>query len=347
MKIKFPCPKALVCVVCFVLLCALAIVGLACSSKEVPTVVVYTALDEMYSRPILDAFERDTGIHVEPVYDTEAAKTTGLVTRLIQERNRPRADVFWNNEVAQTIVLKNKEVLAQYRSPSADAIPAKFKDADGYWAAFAARGRVLIYNTGLVETPPTSILDFTKEEWRGKAAIAKPLFGTTATHGAALFVLWGDEKAKAFFKALNANDVAVLAGNATVRDLVAQGEYAVGLTDTDDANGAIEDGLPAQWLFPDQGADGIGTLVIPNTVALIKDGPNSEGGKRLIDYLLSPGVEAQLARMRSIQIPLNPAVEAPEGVPKLEDIKTMQVDFSDVAAKMGGSARYFQEEFLR
>jgi len=330
---------------------AFAIIGtvlcLAGCGKQGSSVVVYTALDEMYSRPILDVFENETGIAVRASYDTEAAKTTGLVTKLIAEQRRPRADVFWNNEIAQTILLKNKGVIEPYFSPSAAAIPSEFKDPEGYWTGFAARARVIIYNTDIVRGAPTSVRDFLKPEWSGRTAIALPLFGTTATHAAALFALWGDEEAKQFFRDLLENDVAVLAGNATVRDMVARGEYAIGLTDTDDANGAVEDGLPARWLLPDQEEGGIGTLVIPNTVALIKGGPNPDGGKKLIDYLLSPEVEGRLARMRSIQIPLNPAVETPDNVPDLAKIRAIGVSFDAIAENMPDAAEFVEKEFLR
>jgi iron(III) transport system substrate-binding protein len=325
----------------------LPFVLLAAGACFAETVVAYVALDEMYSRPILDAFEAAAGVEVEAVYDTEAAKTTGLVNRLLAERNRPRADVFWNNEVAQTVVLKDAGALDAYMSPAASAIPARFKDADGYWTGFAARARVIIYNTDLVTDPPKSIRALLDPAWAGKAAIAKPLFGTTATHAAALFAAWGREEAEGFFLGLLKNDIAVLAGNATVRDQVARGAYAWGLTDTDDANGAVEDGLPAKWLLPDQEDDGIGTLVIPNSVALVKGGPNPAGGKALIDYLLSPAVEKRLAELRSMQIPLNPAVEAPDRVPKLPSIRTMDVPFEAMAAEMPESVAFIREEFLK
>ncbi len=318
-----------------------------CGGEAAREVVVYTALDEMYSKPILDEFEQRTGIHVLPVYDTEAAKTTGLVNRLIAESSRPRADVFWNNEVAQTIVLKNKGILEPYESPSASGVPDRFKDPDAYWTGFAARGRVIIYNTGLVQDPPASILAFLDEQWSGRAAVAKPLFGTTATHAAALFTVWGDDRAKEFFEGLRQNDVAILSGNATVRDMVASGEYAIGLTDTDDANGAVLDGRPAKWLFPDQESGGLGTLIIPNSVALIKDGPHPEAAKALIDFLLDPEVESKLARTRSIQIPLHTGLDVPDNVPVLATIRTMDVDFEEVAAKMAETAGFMTKEFLR
>ena len=91
----------------------------------------------------------------------------------------------------------------------------------------------------------------------------------------------------------------------------------------------------------------MGTLVIPNTVALIKDGPNPDQGKALIDFLLRPETEACLAGTRSIQIPLNPRVKAPENVPDLAKIKTMAVDFGTVAGEMPKSAVFIREEFLK
>ncbi len=333
----------------FVVFTALApvLMAIGCAREDGPEVVVYVSLDELYSRPILDEFERRSGIRVRAQYDTEAAKTTGLVNRILAERGRPRADVFWNNEVAQTIALKNAGALEPYASPSRAAIPEAFKDPDAYWTGFAARARVIIYNTELVSEPPTSIRDLLSEEWSGSAAIANPLFGTTATHAAALFAVWGDDTARDYFAGLRSMRVAVLPGNATVRDLVARGEYALGLTDTDDANGGVLDGFPVAWVLPDQEAGGLGTLVLPNTVALVRGGPNSESGKRLIDYLLGPEVEAALAASRSIQIPLNPAVKAPENVPALAEIRTMDVDFDEISRRMPQTAAFIREEFLQ
>ena len=76
-------------------------------------------------------------------------------------------------------------------------------------------------------------------------------------------------------------------------------------------------------------------------------GPNPAAGRRLIDFLLGPGVEARLAAMRSIQIPLNPAVETPQNVPALSEIHTMNVTFEAIAAEMETTAARIQKEFLR
>ncbi len=310
-------------------------------------VVVFTALDQIFSEPILQEFEKISGIRVKALYDIEATKTTGLVNRLIAEKNNPQCDVFWNNEVIKSIILKQKNVLQPYFSPSAKQIPNTFKDKDGYWTGFAARARVLVANTQGLEAAnrPESILDLTRPEFKGKAAIANPLFGTTATHVAALFSFWGETKAKQFFKDLKSNDIRIVDGNSVVKDRVGAGAILAGFTDTDDANVGIEAGLPIDKIFPDK--EGMGTLLIPNTVALIAGCPHPEEAKQLIDYLLSKEVERKLAFCPSVQMPLRKDVPTPPKFVSIDQIKTMPVDFEKVAAVMDKSVRFVQEEFIR
>jgi iron(III) transport system substrate-binding protein len=319
-----------------------------CSNrKSAEQVVIYTSLDKVFSQPILEAFEKESGIKVLAVYDSEATKTTGLVNRLIAEKGNPQADVFWNSETGRTIVLKQKDVLAKYVSPSASDIPPQFKDPDGYWSGFAARCRILIYNTDLLEKEnlPKSIFELTQPEWNKKVALAYPLFGTTATHAAALFAHLGNEKAKEYFEALKANGAMITDGNASARDRVADGTVPMGFTDTDDAFVAINQGKPVDIVWPDK--DGIGTLLIPNTVALIKGGPNPVAGKKLIDFLLSPEVEEMLAHCESGQIPLRSSVKRPPNVPTLDKIKAMKVDYEKIADLMETSGRFLQKLFIR
>jgi iron(III) transport system substrate-binding protein len=320
-----------------------------CKDKNIPQqqVVVYTSLDKIFSQPILDLFEKETGIKVLDVYDSEATKTTGLVNRLIAEKNAPQADVFWNSETGRTIVLKQKGVLEIYVSPSASDIPPQFKDPESYWTGFAARCRILIYNTNKLnkDEMPKSIFELTDPQWKDKVALAYPLFGTTATHASALFVHLGEEKAKEYFQALKDNSVLITDGNASSRDRVADGTVSVGFTDTDDAYVAVNQNRPVDIVWPDK--EGAGTLLIPNTVALIKGGPNPDAGKKLIDFLLSPKVEEMLAHCESGQIPLRPNIKRPAYVPKLGDVKAMEVDYEKISEWMEPSGKFLQKLFVR
>jgi len=301
-------------------------------------VVVYTSLDRPYAEPVLREFERQSGLRVRDVYDTEATKSLGLATRVASERGRPRADVFWSSEVIRVIGLQEQGLLAAYRSPNAEGIPMRFKDADGFWTGFAARARVIVYNTKFVRQPPRSRFDFEKPEWRGAVAMANPLFGTTATEAAALFELLGPEKARAHFRALAANGLRIVNGNSVAADWTARGEVRAALTDTDDALTRMRGGAHLAMVYPDQESgdgDALGTLVIPNTVALVRDGPNAENGRRLIDHLLSPAVEAALATGDARQMPLRSGVETSSDTPRLAQLRAFDVDFARVAKQSG------------
>jgi len=279
-----------------------------CSAKEQTppaedSVVVYTSLDQAFSEPILREFERQTGIKVKPVYDTEAAKTTGLVNRLISQKDRPDCDVYWNNEIVQTQRLADLGVLAPYESPNAGRIPPQFRDPAHRWIGFAARGRVIIYNTRKVSRAdaPTSVDDLLAPRWRGQVAIARPLFGTTLTHMAVMHQAGGPEALRAFLRGLRQNQAALCAGNGPVRDQVAAGERAVGLTDTDDAYEAMQSGKDVAVVLAGVGGR---PVLIPNTVSVIANAPHPSSARRLADYLLSADVERRLASGPSAQIPL-------------------------------------------
>jgi iron(III) transport system substrate-binding protein len=312
--------------------CLVFVASLIGCGRSANTIVIYTSVDRDYSEPILTAYQQQNPqLKIDVIYDSELTKTTGLYQRLLQEKRNPQADVFWNNEIVRTIQLKNADVLAPYKSAAAEDIPALYKDAGGYWTGFSARARVTIINTAMVpETEtPASVPALAQPRYTGKIGMAKPEFGTTVTHMAALYATIGKGLLTLHLNRAIANQMKVLPGNAVVRDEVAKGNLAFGLTDTDDAYAAIADGKPVRMAFLDQ--NGEGTLLIPNTVSLIKDCANPEGGKKLIDYLLSADVEAKLAQSRARQIPVRSSIPRPDGVPSIDSIKAMKVDYNKIA----------------
>ncbi|MFA5795048.1 MAG: extracellular solute-binding protein [Candidatus Brocadiia bacterium] len=319
----------------------------ACGKTPNNEVVIYNALDEVFSGPILKDFETTTGIKVKMLTDTEAVKTVGLVTRLIEEKDNPQADVFWNNEIGWTLVMKQKGMFESYQAESARNIPDTYKDKNGFWTGFAARARVILYNTSLVQENevPQSILDFTKPIYKGRVAIARPVVGTMATHAAALFVNLGEAETKKFFIELKANDCKIVAGNMMAAKMVANGEIAICLTDTDDANGMMLDNKPVKMVYPDQ--SGMGALVLPNSIALIKGGPNQENGKKLIEYILKAETEQKLAKLPSAQMPLRAELASYSPMFNLASIKIMAIDYNKLADWLESSKKFIYDEFLK
>ncbi|MCG8448919.1 MAG: extracellular solute-binding protein [Pirellulales bacterium] len=309
-------------------------------------VVVYTALDEEFSQPIFDEFTRKTGIVVLAKFDTESTKTVGLTQALFAERDRPRCDLFWNNEIVNTLRLDQAGILSRYATDAARGFPSQYRSTTESWYGFAARARVILVNTDLVpeESWPSSILDLTDSTWRGRVGLAKPLAGTTASHAACLFAVWGEKRAQEFFHAVKAN-ARIMSGNKQVALAVAAGELAFGLTDTDDAMVELDNGRSVAIVYPDQAKEQLGTLFIPNTIALIEGAPRRESAEQLIDFLLSPTVERLLAAGPSAQIPLNPEVGYQPRVESPHTIRAMAVDFEAAARHWNTAAEFLRQEF--
>jgi iron(III) transport system substrate-binding protein len=254
----------------------------ACSPSDRAEVVVYAAQDQVYAEPILQEFSRQTGIRVRPVFDSEAVKTVGLANRLLAERTRPQADVFWGNEE-----LRTRQLAAQ----------GVFESSRGV-ASFGFRTRRLIVNTNLLPLAqaPRSLVELTNPIWRGKVALAYPMFGTTATHFLVLRQHWGAARWAAWCRALQANQPFLVDGNSVVVQFVGRGEALVGLTDSDDVAAGQRHGLPvaAAPLTAE-------TLLIPNTVAIVRDAPHPREAEQLVRFLQQPQIARRLVAARALE----------------------------------------------
>lgn len=318
-------------------------------------VVVYCAQDREAAETIFADFQQHSPLTITPKFDTEANKSVALVAELQQEQQRPRADVHWNNEILGTIRLARTGVYQPYRSPAAETFPEWSRGKDHLFQCFAERARVIVVNTELVPEAewPRSILDLGDPRWKGKLALAKPQFGTTATQAACLFEVLGPAAAQAFYRSLKANEVQIVAGNKQVAVGVAAGRFALGLTDTDDAIIELQAGKPVALIFPDR--DGhpdhprLGTLFIPNTLAVIRGAPNPTGARKLVDYLLQPETESRLSAIGAYQIPVNPAAhpELPPQILTRKQVKPMAVDFNQAADLWDETQAFLRAEFAR
>jgi iron(III) transport system substrate-binding protein len=281
-------------------------------------VVIYTSQDEVYSDPILKEFERQTGIRVAAVYDSEAVKTVGLANRLLAEANHPQCDVFWSNEELRTRQLAARDVF-RLQQP---------------WAAVGFRSRRIVINTNRLSLAdaPHRLDELTNQTWRGKVALAYPLFGTTATQFLALRQYWGQERWESWCRALAANHPFVVDGNSVAAQFVARGEAWIGLTDSDDIAAEQREGAPLVMLpLNDE------TLLIPNTVAVTRNAPHPDAAQELFDYLQQPVVLRQLI-----------AAHALEGLSTNEvSTPTLHPDWERLLSDLESATAQLEQIFLR
>ena len=285
------------------------------------TVVAYIAQDQVFAEPILADFTRETGLRVRTVFDSEAVKTVALANRLMAERKQPQCDVFWGNEELRTRQLEAQGVFEQPGSPQG-------------WAPVGHRSRRLVINTRRLgpTNAPASLLDLTNAVWRGRVALAYPLFGTTATHFLALRQRWGAAAWEHWCRALRANQPFLVDGNSVVVQFVARGEAWVGLTDSDDIEAARREGAPvaALPLTPE-------SLLIPNTVALVRGAPHPEPARRLFEHLLRTETTRRLVDLHALEDTKTPSATSP----------TLQPDWPRLLQELVPATETLRQVFLR
>jgi iron(III) transport system substrate-binding protein len=311
-------------------------------------VVVYRSVKDLVARPVAERFEKETGIPVRVVPEDRQLDGAELSDRLIAERNRPAADVFWTNDPVGAVILKSKGLSAPYESPNAKNLSKLYKDPEHHWIGFPVRTLIILYNKNVFRNPeevPTSVLDMMNPRFHGKACIANPLFGTTSMYAAALFEVLGTDFAEAFFNSLKTNRVAMLSSTDEVRRRVAAGEFAFGMADTDDFYAGVKEGKPVGVVLPDQKT--FGTLVIPNALMLLANAPNPEHGKRFIDFLLRPEIQKLLATSDAVQMPVGPETPVRAGILSLNSIKSMEVDYGAVVSESKELSQGFLKEWIK
>jgi len=266
----------------------------------------------------LREFTKQTGIKVRALFDSEVVKTVGLANRLLAERSHPQCDLFWNNEELRTRQLAVKDV---------------FRETNA-WAPVGFRSRRLVVNTNKVSlsSAPHSLQEITNEVWRGKVALAYPLFGTTATHFLALRQQWGETNWQLWCRALQANKPFLVDGNSVAAQFVARGEAWIGLTDSDDIAAEQREGAPitALPLRPE-------SLLIRNTVAVVAGARHPEAAQRLFEFLQRREVAQQLAAMNALEGISTSEVSTP----------TLEVKWDPLLGDLGAGTETLKQIFLR
>ena len=253
----------------------------SCREPDDHEVILYTSQDQQFAEPILAEFTKQTGLKVRAVFDSEAVKTVGLANRLLAEGRHPQCDVWWSNESLRTRQLVRRGAL----------------DTNTF-AEFGFRSRRIVINTNrlALAAAPRSLLELTNAAWRGKVALAYPMFGTTSAQFIALRQHWGRERWEQWCRALTANQPFLVDGNSVVVKLVGRGEALVGLTDSDDVVAAQREDWPVVALPLDAES-----VLIPNSVALVRGAPHAEAGRRLCEFLASDLVLTQLIKASALE----------------------------------------------
>jgi iron(III) transport system substrate-binding protein len=334
-----------------IVLCAIA--GVAwykiqqANNRYKPRLVLYCATDREIVQDLIDRFEKESGIHVDTKFDTEAAKAVGLVQEIRQERSHPQCDVLWGGGAFYNTILANDGCLTAFPTDLIAAHGNAPRDPQGRWLGFAGVYRVLIVNTDVLrpEDRPHSIFDLADPKLKGHVGIANPMFGAMDAHIAALYSTVGPAKTRDWLKGLKANNCALCAGMADVKNRVASGELWCGITSTIDAHVALVGGKPVVVIYPDQEENQIGCMNGYGAVGRIAGGPHPRETEQFLHFLMTTQTEKILAEGPGQNIGLLPqSVKEdvrPEWIPR--SIKTMNIDWEKAVASHAESAKAIKD----
>lgn len=339
--------KMLVLVSTVLLLTTLFLVGCASSqgekssgdNKESSSLVLYSGRKEPLIKPVLDAFEKDTGIKVT----LRSGGASELANAIIEEQRSPGADVFIANDAGTLEMLRQKGLLQPNDSAALNAVPGDLKAADGSWIGVSARSRVIMYNTNLVKENelPRSIKDLTDPKWKKQVAMAASSNESVVGHITALRLTLGEGETEKLLRGLMANQVQSLKGHTEVRKAVGSGEFKLGIVNNYYYHLQKQEGSPVGVIYPDQGEGQMGVPVNVAGAAMVKGAKNSESARKFMDYLVRPETQELFARL-NFEIPVLAGIPTHEAK-KLDEFKRTPVDLEQLGTELNNTINLLEK----
>jgi iron(III) transport system substrate-binding protein len=314
----------------FVLVVGLAACGGSASGDEVDAdkLVVYSGRQEQLVGPLIERFERSSGIDVSVRY----GNTAQLAAQLLEEGDRTDVDVYFSQDGGALGALAKAGRLEQLPGPVLARVPARFRADDGRWIGTSGRARVVVYDPKQVAEAdvPDSVFDLVDPKWRGKVGIA-PSNASFEAFVTAIRVLRGDEAARQWLRGMKANDVQTFDNNVLVLNAAEDGQIALGLINHYYWYEQVaEEGLdqvPARLKFLPGGDPG--ALVNVAGVGVLRGSDRAEAARRFVEYLLSAEAQRFFAE-ETKEYPLVPGTPPPTGVPALDKLQSPEIDLSDL-----------------
>jgi iron(III) transport system substrate-binding protein len=316
--------------------------GAATAPKQGTSLTIYSGRDEALVKPVLDRFERETGIDLQVRYGSSVS----LATALVEEGGRSPADIFWATEPGTLGLVASRGLLARLPQKTVGKVPSRFSTRSRRWVGTSARSRVLVYNTRALTTRqlPRSIWGLTNATWKGKIGLPPTNASFQAFLGAAIH-LHGEARVRTWLRGLRENDVKFFPNNTTTVQAVARGDVQVGLVNHYYLYNVLADtpGLPIRnhWFR----AGDPGSLVLAAGVGVVSASEKDAPARRFVEFLLSKWAQRFIARgPGAAEYPLIKGVTPRPGLPALAAIKGPKYNLGRLAADLQPAIRLLLEE---
>jgi iron(III) transport system substrate-binding protein len=294
------------------------------------TITVYSGRNETLVKPILDTFQKESGITVKVRYGA----TAQMAAQLEEEGDKSPADLFFAQDAGALGAVAKQGLLAPLPAEVLAKVPAVYKSQDGLWVGVTGRSRVLAYNPDLVPAAdlPASVFDLTGPQWRDKVGVA-PTNGSFQAFVTALRVQHGDAEAKEFLTGLKANGAQIRENNIQIVTDVNDGKLATGLVNhyylyeqAKEKGVAPEQMKVKLHFFPNGDTGG---LVNVAGVGVLRKAATDPDVRALVDYLLGTDGQTYFAE-ETFEYPLVAGVATAPGLPALDSLAAPKIDLNDL-----------------
>ena len=301
--------------------------------REDRTLTVYSGRSQSLVHPLLEAFGESTGVSIRVKYGGSAS----TAATLLEEGDNTPADVVFLQDPGSLGSLAAEGMLADLPQDILDKVDSRLRDPNGRWIGTSGRARTVIYNTEAINPDtdlPTSILDFTKEEWQGRVGWA-PRNGSFQSFVTALRLQLGEGAARQWLEGMKNNDAQEYPNNTSIVQAAANGEVDVGFVNHYYLERFLAEYGPefeARNYYIGNGDPG--ALVLVAGAGILEASENRETALEFVDFLLSEPAQ-QYFTSDVKEYPVAAGVEPEGDLPPIESLNPPDVDLGSLSDLQG------------
>jgi iron(III) transport system substrate-binding protein len=306
---------------------------------EKDALTIYSGRQERLVGPLIERFERESGIAVEVRYGDSAE----LAATLAEEGDGTPADVVFLQDAGALGAVEEEGLLAPLPQAVLERVDEQYRSPQGRWVGVTGRARVVAYSTERVQPGelPSSIFDFTKPEWKGRIGFPPPNASFQAFISAMRLAV-GDQRTKAWLEGIKRNEPTLLENNIQTNEAIAAGEIDVGFVNNYYLGElkAERPDFPVENHYLRKGDPG--SLVNVSGIGVVEGSDKAAEGRRLAEFLLGQEAQADF-RDRLFEYPLIEDGGTPEGSRPLAELQGPDIDLRELGGMLESTLQLLAE----
>ena len=295
--------------------------------------VIYSGRSENLVAPLIEDFEKETGVNVEVRY----GGTAEMAATILEEGDNSPADVFFAQDAGSLGALAQAGRLEKLPDAILNKVDARYRSPNGEWVGASGRARVLVYNTDQLQESdlPENAFGLTDPKWANQVGWA-PTNGSFQSFVSAMRKLNGDDATRQWLEDMLANGVQSYDNNVAIVEAVGKGEIQLGLANHYYLYRFLAEqgeGFPARnYYFPDGGAD---ALVNVAGAGVVNTTNQEELALRFVDFLFSNEAQQYFATETDEYPLVTTNVKVSPLLKPLSELNPPQIDLGDLSDLQG------------